>query len=275
MGLKSYIKGELLLEGGKALKHTSGIKQKHVKALLAELLPKIAKELSLDPSRVLPIGSAGRKLNPEAKSGDIDIAVQTDDIEAVKRAIETLGSAGQHRQMPGISVYSFAAKHPEGLVQVDLMPVASIKLAAWAFYSAESDMLAGLKGSHRNELLFSLAKHVAMEYMSVDGIVDAQRTRYQLSLNKGLFKVKQSKVGKKGIAVKNYTTIERTLLSIEPDEICELLFGYKVPASQVLSFADAWRALNDSRFTLKKKEIIDSAIEGLERKELALPAQLR
>jgi hypothetical protein len=273
MGLKSYITVELLLEGGKALKNTNGIKQKHVKPLLALLLPQLAKELSISPSFVLPVGSAGRKSDQEALSGDIDIAIQTDDIEAIRRAIAALGVDGSYREMAGINVYSFAAAHPDGLVQVDLMPVHNINLAAWAFYSAESDLAQGLKGSHRNELLFALAKHVAMKHIAADGVPDAERQRYQLSLNHGLFHVAQTRLGKKGRPLKSYTTANKKSIATDPDEICELLFGYKVPAAAVLSFADALRAMNDSRFKFKEKRsaIIASTIEGLKRKELILP----
>lgn len=270
MGLKSFISHELLLEGGNALKQTNGIKQKHVAALHAELIPKIAKELRLSTSQVLPIGSAGRKPDPEALSGDVDIAIQTSDLEAVKAAIERLGEAGAHRSMPAINVYSFAAKHPDGLVQVDLMPVANLKLAAWMFYSADADMALGLKGSHRNEVLFALAKHVAMTG------TEAERERYKLDLSHGLFKAKQSRKGKKGL-VKSWTTLEKQQLSADPDEICKLLFGYNVPAGALLSFEDVWRALHDARFkfTSVRADVLATTIAGMERKGLPLPCALR
>ena len=275
MGLKSHINAKLLLEGGNALKGTTSIKQKYVAALHATLIPKIAKELRLSSTQVLPIGSAGRKPDPEDVSGDVDIAIQTLDIPAVQAAIERFGAATSFRSMPGINVYSFGWPHPDGIVQVDLMPVSNLKLAAWAFYSADADMKAGLKGSHRNEVLFALAKHVAMKHHGIGPVPDAERDRYQLDLNFGLFKAKQSRMGKKG-PVKSYSTLSKELLSSDPDEICRLLFGYNVPASAVLSLDDAMRALHDERFAFAgaRAAVIASTIAGCERKELKLPAVL-
>jgi hypothetical protein len=275
MGLKSYVNSKLLLEGGNALKGTVGIKQKHVAALHAAVIPKIAKELRLSTTQVLPIGSAGRKPNPEDVSGDVDIAIQTLDIPAVQAAIERLGAATSHRSMSGINVYSFGWPHPDGVVQVDLMPVSNLKLAAWAFYSADADMQAGLKGSHRNEVLFALAKYVAMKHHGIGPVPDAERDRYQLDLNFGLFKTKQSRMGKKG-PVKSYSTVNKELLTSDPDEICRLLFGYNVPASALLSLDDVMRALHDDRFAFAKAraDVIAAAIAGCERKELELPTAL-
>lgn len=276
MGLKNYIRDELLLEGGKALKTTNGIKQKHVKPLLAELLPKIAKELRLSPNLVMPIGSAGRKPNPDDLSGDIDIAVQTVDIDRVRAAIERLCVNGEFRSMPAINVYSFSAAHPEGTVQVDLMPVPDLKLAAWAFYSADSDLQQGLKGSHRNEVLFALAKHCGTLHHPKGDCNDAERTRYLLDLNTGLHQLHQTRIGKKGKPVKGYTTLSKKLITADPDEICKILFGYQVPASAVLSLDDAMRALNDERFGHKHKwaDVIATTAEGMKRKELSLPSAI-
>lgn len=275
MGLKTYITHEQLLEGGNAIKSTTGIKQKHVKALLAELLPKIAIALGLSQIQLLPIGSAGKKPNPEDVSGDVDIAVQTTDIERVRLVIEQLGLNGSCKAMPAINVYSFEASHPEGTVQIDLMPVPDLKLAAWSFYSADEDMKLELKGSHRNELLFALAKHCAMTYQAVGLIAEGERTRYQLNLNHGLFKVKQSKIGKRGTAVKSYSTISKEFITSDPDQICKILFGYDVPAGAVLSFNDALRALIDLRFGYScRVKVIEATVDGLNRKGLKLPIGL-
>lgn len=275
MGLKSYIRDELLLEGGTALKVTQGIKQKHVPAVVAQVLPKIAKALRLSPSQVLQIGSAGRRPDPESLSGDIDIAVETRDLPRVIAAIQELGVNGLHRAMPGINVYSFAVEQPDGLVQIDLMPVASLKLAAWAFYSADADLKQGLKGSHRNELLFALAKHLDLQHHPRNGVNDAERTRHMLDLNTGLYKLHQTRMGKKGQPVKGYTTLEKTHITSDPDEICRLLFGFNVPSTALLSFDDAWRALHDDRYQRGNRgNVLASTIEGVKRKGLVMPAPL-
>mgnify|MGYP000733488980 CR=1 FL=1 len=276
MSFKSFLIETLLTEGGAAIKGTAGVPQATAKQLLPKLTAQVAKELGLKPNMVKAIGSAGHKPDDQL-SGDLDIAIETDDVDAVKTLASRLGHNGQSKAMPGINVYSFALKHKDDIYQVDLMPVPNLKYAEWSFFADEGDLAKGLKSAHRNELLFALAHHVNMQTSGEDEAGEpTERTRYILDLSKGLFNATQSRMGKRGKALKSFSTTGRDLVTNDPDKVVSLLVGPKFKASGLQTFDSLYAAVASEQFAFpeKREAIFKSALKGIKKKELAIPDQL-
>jgi hypothetical protein len=276
MSFKTFLTESLLVEGGAAIKGTTGVPQSVAKQLLPKLTAMVAKELGIKEEKVKAIGSAGHKPDDQL-SGDLDIAIETDDIESIKALIARLGYNGQSKAMAGINVYSFAYKHKGDIYQVDLMPVPSLKFAEWSFHADEGDLAKGLKSAHRNELLFALAHHVNMKTSGADDNGEpTERTRYILDLSKGLFNATQSRMGKRGKVLKGFSTIGKDLVTNDPDEVVSRLVGPKFKASDLLTFDSLYDAImsKDFVFPEKREAIINSALKGITKKELTIPDQL-
>jgi hypothetical protein len=267
---KAFLTESIILEGGAAIKGVSPVPQDVARQILPSVCALVASQLGLKPSEVVSIGSAGNKPSEEL-SGDLDIVVQTDDLEKVKEAIKELGYDGQYKAMGGINVYSFAYHHKDKTYQVDLMPVDNIEYAKWMFHADKNDLAKGLKSAHRNELLFALAKHVNL---AVNG---SERTRYLLNMNKGLFDATQSNMGKSGKTTKHFTTTNKNFITDDPDTIIQTLTGSKIKASKVLSFDDLYQIVVSPEFKFKEKkdEILKATLDGIKKKKLTIPDQLK
>jgi hypothetical protein len=273
MDFKNFLTEQLITEGGLAVKGTSPIGQSDARKLGPQLAAQVAKELNLPTSKVKMIGSAGNKPHDQM-SGDIDIAVETDDIESVKAVAEKLAVQGKFKHMKGINVYSFAAQNGTQLVQVDLMPVEDIKYASWSFSAHEDDLKQGLKGAHRNELFFAIAKHAEPKVLkqTSDGKpLQVERLFYDLS--KGLMRGVRSFEGKKGQAVKGAKMLSKEVITTKPDMVAKLLFGDSFKAADVATFAGALAAIKSPKFRYKaqREEILETAKKGIKKKELKDP----
>jgi len=274
MDFKDFLSEELLVEGGRAVKGTSPIGQSDARKLGPQLATQVARELKLPGSKVKMIGSAGNKPHDQL-SGDIDIAIETDDIEAVKAVAEKLAVQSKFKHMKGINVFSFAAQNGEQLVQVDLMPVADIKYATWSFSAHEDDLKQGLKGAHRNELFFAIARHADPKTLKqTDDGKPLQVERHFYDLAKGLMKGVRSYEGKKGQATKGAKMLSKDVITSKPDEVAKLLFGDSFKAKDVETFDGALNAIKSPSFRYKaqRTEILDTALKGIKKKELKVPS---
>lgn len=275
MTFKTFLSEALILEGGSAIKGSHPLTQAEAREISMHAIRDLKALLKLESTQIAVVGSAGLKA-PDQLSGDIDIAVVAD-VAAVKRAVEQLALDGRFKHMPGLNVFSYAKLHGNKVAQVDVIPTTSIKLAKWAYHNDPADLKLGLKGSHRNELLFAIAKYA--EYVSTakdqDG-KDSARIRLVFDLSRGLYRFTQDRAGKRGLK-KSFSTVTKQLVTSDPDEICARLFGDGVTAKQVLTFDDALKLMLSSSFKHKGKlkEIIERAITGLEQKKLVVPHELR
>lgn len=277
MKLTDLKPNKMLLEGGQALKGTSAVSQADARALGPKIVQAVRKALDLPAEKVRMIGSAGNKPDGEL-SGDIDIAVETNDIEKVRAAVQQLGAQGKFRHMPGINIYAFAYQHGKSLIQVDLMPVPSIKYAEWSFSAVTDDLKAGLKGAHRNELLFAIAKHADRRVTkATDDGKPLEAERYYYDLGKGLMLGKSSHVGKKGQPLKSGKLMSKETVSVDPEEVTKFLFGTSFKAQDVATFQGALNAILSTEFKYAnaRSEILQTAAKGILGKGLQMPAQLR
>lgn len=275
MTFKTFLTEATILEGGAAIKGSHPLTQAEAREISMHAVRDLKEVLGLESNQIAIVGSAGLKA-PDQLSGDIDIAV-TADVTAVKTAVEQLALDGRFRHMPGLNVFSYAKLHGSKVAQIDVIPTTNIKLAKWAYHNDPADLKLGLKGSHRNELLFAIAKFA--EYVSTakdPNGEDSARERLVFDLSRGLYRFTQDRAGKKGLT-KSFATRDKKLITSDPDKICARLFGEGVGAKQVLTFADAFKLMTASSFKHKDKLklIIARAITGLEQKKLVVPQELR
>ena len=266
----------MLLEGGAALKKTSPITQTEAREVLPLIIKQVSTALGLTKLNVRQLGSAGKKPKDDDTSGDIDLAVKAEAAD-VEKALSKLAFDGKtYRIMKGINVYSFAYDLGEKTIQVDLMPVANVRYAEWASQANELDLKDGLKGSHRNELFFAVAKHIDPQVIKrdADGSPLILR-RYFYDLQKGLMLGTQTREGKKKSG-KNFKTVEKKILTDDPVKVTQFLFGDHVTPDQVATFKGTLAAIESPKFSHKvaRKEIIAMAKLGMKNKGLSIPKYL-
>jgi hypothetical protein len=273
MRFKEFI-NQPLLEGGNAINGVAKISQSEVRTSVPDLLKKIQKVLDLPSDKVKLIGSAGKKLNPSDLSGDLDIAVECD-ASLVEAHLKEFSD--NNRIMKNIGVFSFAYDIGNKLVQVDLMPVKDIKFAEWSFQANEEDLQQGLKGAQRNELFFAIAKYMAQEILKKDKDGESlEIKRYFYDLAKGLMIGTRTRVNAKGKIGKNFSTIDKKVISSDPEKICKLMFGKGATPKQCSTFNGALKAINSDSFPYldKREEILKLALKGIKDKNLKVPKSI-
>jgi translation initiation factor 2 beta subunit (eIF-2beta)/eIF-5 len=274
MKFRDYLSSPLL-EGGQAIKGSSKITQDEVKSCLPDLLAKIQEALKLNSAKVKVIGSAGKKPEPSDTSGDIDVAVECDE-ELVISALDNLAGSNSKREMKGIGVFSFGYDIGNKIIQVDLMPVENIKFAEWSFQANKEDLEQGLKGAHRNELFFAIAKNMPQEVIKEDS--DGNPIifkRFFYDLRRGLMEGLKTREGKKKLS-KNFSTSEKKVLSSDPKKITEMMFGKGFTPEQTSTFDGCLAAIRDKKFQYHENvsKILELAKKGIKDKGLKIPKSL-
>jgi hypothetical protein len=276
---KEFI-NQSLMEGGNAIKGVTNITQSEVRASVPDLLKKIQKVLDLPSGKIKLIGSAGKKPNPSDLSGDLDIAVECDP-SIVENNLKTFGN--NIRVMKNIGVFSFAYDIGNKLVQVDLMPVKDIKFAEWSFQANEADIAQGLKGAQRNELFFAIAKHMPQDITQKDKHGETITfNRYFYDLARGLMTGVRTRVNtsrsatKNGKLSKNFSTIDKKVISSDPEKICNLMFGKGATPKHCSTFDGALKSINSDSFPYldNRKEILKLALKGIKDKNLKVPKSI-
>jgi len=265
-----------LYEGGNALKNVSKITQTEVRDTTPDLLKKIQKALGLKSGQVKLIGSGGKKPNDDDLSSDLDVAVETTP-ENVQEHLSELASGGISRVMKGINVYSFAHDLGNKLVQVDLIPVNNINFAEWSYQANEKDLADGLKGAHRNELFFAIAKYMPQKITKKDAAgepLTLHRNFYDLS--RGLMTGVKTRVKENGKVVKNFTTKDKKVVTDDPVKVVKLMFGDHVTPEQASTFEGTLEAIRSPEFINRDKviDIVKQASEGIKNKGLKVPSSL-
>lgn len=266
----------VLLEGGNAIKGASKVSQAEIKEVSSDLINLISDTLYLSTSKVKIVGSAGKKPDPEDLSGDIDIAIECSP-KLVEDKLKSLSK--NNRAMPGINVFSFAYEINGKQVQVDLIPVSNIKYAEWSYQADADDLKAGLKGAHRNELMFAIAKYLNNKVMERDKKTDEpiKIKRYFYDLSQGLMIGVQSRIGKRGKIVKNFSTQDKKLFTNDPKKITKIFFGDHVSPDQVLGFQGTFDAIMSPEFPGAKfrDKILEQARQGIKNKGLVIPSIMK
>ena len=288
---KTYI-----AEGGNAVTGISPINQENSIATVKDIYKKLLPKLGLKEKDVAMLGSTGKKA-PKATSGDIDLALSGpellksnkintfDDImKLIANAVKSLGL--QYSASPGLGIISAAYPivNNDGLqegekVQLDLMIVDSVELAAWTYFSP-SYLQSELKGLYRNALLMAIAKymgHKTLKTLPDDSNQPIEWERYFYKLNTGLEFGKQTNLSPKtGNLTKSRRSFDQKSVTNKPDEIVKRLFGPKYNAKDILTFEDAYKAIMSSGFPHKsiRKKVFQEAAKVIQNKGYPIPKEI-
>lgn len=189
-------------------------------------------------THVKGIGSTGKA----SLMSDVDLVIETPlTRDQVHDALKE--SYGDNIKKFGHSMVTFLY---EDRVQVDLI-VGNTKYISWARAGASYRPAKRLvKGAIRNFLLNATLRVLSAKEFGDDGV---NRTRYTLDFDRGLFLVKQTKQGKTG-PLKDWSSIERTLIATDPDEIVRMIFGQpKLLAYYNMTFFEIVERVRDSSRT--------------------------
>lgn len=263
---------DFLLEGGAAIKGVEKITQEEVRSTLPNLIKKISSILGLKKSQIKVVGSAGKK-EDGLLSGDIDIAVEIDRDELEGKLARLAWDEKSARAMRGINIFSFAHQlddpdgNPGKLVQIDLIPTKDVDYTAWSMQSNPADLEKGLKGSHRNELMFAVAKYAGMKEQ------DDNIERYFYDLSRGLYKGVQSK-NKKGTG---YNTVSKEFMTNDIGSVVKTLYGQRASAESCATFHGCLDHINSEDFPhgAVRDKILAMASKGMTGKGLKVPPELQ
>lgn len=289
---------KMIMEGGNAISVSSRINQENVEATLNEVYSTLLPKLKLSKNEVGLLGSTGKKL-PGGSSGDIDIAVS---IAAILKAnslqtfdemldfIETQSKkvVSEVKVMKGLGVISLAwpivnidGKQEGQFVQLDLMLSDNVNWSKWAFYSP-AEWESKWKGLYRNLLIINVAKYMNLKVLKTainkaGEEVPVELERNFLDLNKGLMQGMQSFLGKAGDIVKTVKTMNKFIISQDPDEVVGMLFGPGFSSSQMLTWDDAFNAVTDPKFIYRNEisNILSGTAAGILNAGYPIPDELQ
>lgn len=282
--------GEFLCEGGNALGNVRPIKQSEIGATLDSIRDVVFPLIGIAGDNVLLLGS----MDKAEDSGDLDVGLPmkefceangVDEVLGMKYLYDLLGRnfpEFQTEWMRGLELVSMAypikGDPSLGYVQVDFIPVKDMEWAKFIYYSP--NRLKGesaYKSAHRNMLLrsvlFVVKENEDMDesgnLLGYDGL--------SLRLNDGLYQVRRSFVGKRGL-LKNPVTISEkdSLLTSVPKDFVNALFGPECKVEDVRTFEQCWAVITSpgSKYADKMEEIKESLIKELKKAKLEVPAEL-
>lgn len=269
--LAKLFDSEIILEGGKVFPTTTSIDQDLIPSVIHDINERILKPLGLDRKDWETLGSVGKKTSP---SNDIDIAV-VKPIKDIERFIRDNGF--EYRNLKGLDVISIAYPVNEMQnVQLDLMPTDNLSYSTWAYHSPDINE-SQYNGTYRNALLEAIASEIHKENLThfASGEVKEQRKQYY-SYAKGLMERLDSYVGKKGKPIKKPITIERKLITKNPQAIARHLLGEGVLREHTNSFESIYERMMSDEFPYKEKisQIKEKCRKILRRKNLEIPKEM-
>lgn len=240
----------LLREGGHAFSDVKPIALEDFK----ETWPHIKEDLmTMGCTKVEFIGTTGKK----PVTGDVDLAAEfpgTRD-ELFDMAQDMLG-AGSVEKVGGNIVTMRYPVHAKGggqtgdFVQVDVM-LGNTKYMAWSRFGTSTIPshadYSPVKGVVRNVLL-GVINRFASEVQFPGKQTELDRVKYNVDFDKGLYKVTQTRRNKdpKKPPVKDWKTVEKELISDDPDVITSVMFGKGVKAQDIRRFEDLVAVLRKS-----------------------------
>lgn len=301
-------------ESGHMLSNVSKIKKENIKLTINNIAENIFNKLGIDESSwTAEIGSAadgGKK----DESGDLDIAVNFKKIENDLNI-----SNGQNYIFNFLKEHGFDVRKVGDLisfrfpiqgsqlkndeyVQVDLFNSDDLEFSKWRMFSPvlkkSNEILKNdeskYKGVHRFIAITSLIKIISLalnneindddKFTGPDGVIYPGKNFNHIMINSnGFFNVNKTFMSNKGKLLKNPQVIAKTMLTRNPQEILDTLFGKgKYNTEDLKSFESIWNnILSDPEFPYKEKlpqikHLIKSSIEDIHRKDnsIEIPTEL-
>lgn len=209
------------------------------------------------------LGSTGKKQT--GYYGDIDIGMEWKELEIyfkstnrdyifqkIKDKLQSISP--EIHIMKSLNIISFAYKIDRNkYVQIDFILVESLCWAKFGYFSPNQKE-SKYKGLHRNILIFSIVRNSGIsqinEYQIKKQIFDMKSGLYEV-----IQKIKSEKTNK---ILKQKVTIQRTLITDDPEKATKILFGTRFLSDDINSFEKIFQiVLSNDDFVLKdKKDII-------------------
>lgn len=260
-----------LFEGGNAIEDARPLTQEEVISTYKWVEKNIFPKIGLEGGGIdaTPIGSYAKKL-PHVTSGDIDIAISIDKIAGANsitldsvldwldKKLKSLGYST--RAARGFSQVSFGCPiggdWKIGVAQVDLMLSGNLDWSRFMYYSPnfiESE--SKYKGLYRNVLLMSIVSEALKEVTkSTDKGEVEEYKQYVIRLEKGMYEVKKTFMGKKGL-VKTPSLIhdQDKFITSAPEDVTRFAMGEGVQPSDIMTFENIWKHFKGQSFPHKAK----------------------
>jgi hypothetical protein len=222
--------------------------------------------------------------------GDIDIAFDVNvamkrlglDKEGItKRLNDLYVTLPEYNYSKGLDIHSIPfpifdkdGKRTDRFVQVDLMPVQNVGMAEWGMMT---DGSVPFKSATRNGLLRAIAKYKDINvHTNEDGTV-LYFDRLFFDQRHGLFRMTRSYEGKNGRINKTAKTIEKKLVTNDPEEILFILLDVIDVRQSFRNVIDVWSLIYDPEHPLfdKIEFIVKEYIDEMEREGFDYPSEIK
>lgn len=272
--------------GGKALKTVGRIHKEEMEATYEVLREHIYQALGLVKGEYVPCGS----FLVRESCGDIDIAFDVNvamrrlglDKEGItKRLNDLYVTLPEYNYSKGLDIHSIPfpifdkdGKRTDRYVQVDLMPVENVGMAEWGMMT---DGNTPWKSATRNGLLRAIAKYKdIVVHTNEDGSV-LSFDRYYFDQRHGLFRMTRSYEGKNGRINKTAKTIEKKLVTNDPEEILFILLDVIDVRQSFRNVMDVWSLIYDPEHPVfdKIEFIVKEYIDEMNRDGFDYPSEIK
>ena len=272
--------------GGKALKTVGRIHKEEMETTYEVLREHLYQALGLVIGEYCPCGS----FLVRESCGDIDIAFDVNvamerlglDKEGItKRLNDLYVTLPEYAYSKGLDIHSIPfpifdkdGKRTDRYVQVDLMPVENVGMAQWGMMT---DGNTPWKSATRNGLLRAIAKYKdIVVHTNEDGTV-LSFDRYYFDQRHGLFKMTRSYEGKNGRINKTAKTIEKKLVTNDPEEILFILLDVIDVRQSFRNVMDVWTLIYDPEHPIfdKIEFIVKEYIDEMNRDGFDYPSEIK
>jgi hypothetical protein len=303
----SYLRFEEFLkifEGGAAIKTARKIREDEFPQTLEDIQKRLLPLLGIDSNKIgeeyIIIGSIGKKKNPSDESGDLDLGFdgnhfsKTHQIpykdcskkiyEMLSSDLESvLGFNPEVNFLRGLNIVSLGwpiKGNPEiGIVQLDLIPLSSMKWAKFIYYSPDYRFgESKYKSAHRNWLLSAIlsAKRNVLASDEEGEVLDYESP--VIILSDGLYLNTKSFRGKLKGRLKNPKKVEggEKFITNDPQEFINFTLGEGYSQDQIKTFEALFKIITSPNFKMKDKLPIikERFLEYMERTGLPVPTEI-
>ena len=272
--------------GGKALKTVGRIHKEEMETTYEVLREHIYQALGLVIGEYVPCGS----FLVRESCGDIDIAFDVNvamkrlglDKEGIaKRLNDLYVTLPEYNYSKGLDIHSIPfpifdkdGKRTDRYVQVDLMPVENVGMAEWGMLT---DGSVPFKSATRNGLLRAIAKYKDTNVCTNENGSVLEFDRLYFDQRHGLFRMTRSYEGKNGRINKTAKTIEKKLITNDPEEILFILLDVIDARHNFRNVMDVWSLVSDPEHPLvdKFEFIVKEYIDEMERDGFDYPSEIK
>ncbi len=292
---KKYM--DMIFEGGKAFKDITYFDYEEYPLVLTATRNFLKNVLKLNDYEYKVVGSYDKKRKKEPINDiDIILAINTltrfKNIEEDKQVYDIIeeiliDSGIEYRKSVGIGAISVKYQVDSNrYVQIDLLPVNNMEWGEFSYYSPNiRKQESKYKGLYRNALFEAIAKSIKFDVLEyTEDFNDYIRKgdvlsyyRYVYKRNFGLYKVKETQVGKrKLIYEKDKSTY--TFVSDFPEKVVSILLGDGYKTKDCMTFEEVYNIVKSDEYIYK--DLFDEIIKNftiivVDRQKNELPVEIK